>query len=259
LINPILTAGPGCTHTAISVDKQKTLSDELSRFIEKLNSVDYSVYRTIMQSIRLVQLSLINKRDDFGLAYLLIVSSIESVAQKAVKRDNVKEKHDSEKVWEEKAREDKEFSELLSVYKQSRGKQEYLKERYIKFILKYAPPATWAQCIQHPMQEMADYIKEINPSYVTDHLVEKHWLEKYLNELSETQITTILAYSYTHRSFFVHRGEQPPHTDPSPMLNRFFHEFSEYNGTNLVERLLPNYELLLGISKYPILGWLETK
>lgn len=259
LINPILTAGPGCTHTALSLEKHKIIEKELVNLIEKLNSVEYSIYRTAMQSIRLSHLSLCNKRDDFGLAYLLIVSAIEAVAQKAIKRGKVKEKHPSEEMWAKKAENDEEFSELLSMYKQSRGKQEYLKERYIAFISKYAPPEKWEKYVQHPMQEIAEYVKEVAPSHETDHFVRKNWFEKYPNELRSKEINTILADSYTHRSCFVHRGEQPPHTDPSPAFNRFFQEIREYKDMNIVERLLPNYELLFGIAKFSVINWLETK
>ena len=111
----------------------------------------------------------------------------------------------------------------------------------------------------HPMQELAEYVKEISPSHGIDHIVQKHWFEKYPNELEEREIRAILADSYTHRSCFIHRGEQPPHTDPSPSLNRFFQEYREYDGYNITEKVLPNYELLLGISKYSILGWINTK
>lgn len=259
LINPILTAGPGCTHTLLSEERQTVLGDEIRQLIERLHAVDYQVYRTVIQSIRLVHLSLANKRDDFGLAYLLVVSAIESVAQKSIKRDKVKEKHPSEKVWKEKAKNDEDFLELLRVYMEYRGKQEYLKERYIEFILKYASPEHWEECVQHPMQELAEYVKEISPSHGIDHIVQKHWFEKYPNEFEEGEIRAILADSYTHRSCFIHRGEQPPHTDPSPSLNRFFQEYREYDGYNITEKVLPNYELLLGISKYSILGWINTK
>lgn len=259
LMNPILTAGPGCTHTLLSEERQTILGDEIRQLIERLHAVDYHVYRTVMQSIRLVHLSLANKRDDFGLAYLLVVSAIESVAQKAIKRDKVKEKHPSEKAWREKAKNDEDFSELFSVYLECRGKQKYLKERYIEFILKYAPPEQWEECVPHPMQELAEYVKGISPSHGIDHIVQKQWFEKYPYDLDDREIRAILADSYTHRSCFIHRGEQPPHTDPSPLLNRFFQEYHEYDGYNITEKVLPNYELLLGISKYSILGWINIK
>ncbi len=211
-----------------------------------------------MQAIRLVHLSIINKRDDFGLGYLLVVSAIESVAQKAIKREKVRVKNPSEKAWKQRAGIDTEFSELFKAYLTERGKQEYLKERYIEFILKYAPVDCWEECVPHPMQELAEYVKEINPSHDIDHIVQKHWFEKYPNEFSTEELKMILADSFTHRSCFIHRGEQPPHTDPQS-FNRFFQEYREYDGYHIIERILPNYELLLGISRKSILDWLSTE
>ena len=98
----------------------------LSALITRLHSVSYKTYVILMQAIRLVHLSLLNKRDDFGLAYLLLVSAIESVAQQAVKRDSVRKTHPSEEVWKLKAREDPVFDELLGAYRELRGQNQYL-------------------------------------------------------------------------------------------------------------------------------------
>lgn len=259
LINPVLTAGPGAMHTNLSLERQTALEAQIEALIKMLNAVDYKIYRTVMQSIRLVHLALANKREDFGLGYLLVVSAIESVAQKAIKRDKVKEKHPEEKVWKQKAKGDEEFSKLLQAYLDARGKQEYLKERYIEFILKYAPPNIWDECVPHPMQDIAEYVKEVSPSHDIDHIVRRNWFEKYPNDLKESEIRDILTDSYTHRSCFIHRGEQPPHTDPSPSFNRFFQEYREYSDFNIIEKILPNFELMLGISRRSIFEWLKTK
>lgn len=257
--HPILTAGPGATHSSISKNKQSKLCGEIHGIINKLMSVDYKTYRVLMQSIRLLQLSILSKRDDFGLAYLLAVSSIESIAQKAIKRDKVRKTHPGEKVWQEKAKEDTEFKNLLDEYKASRGKNEYLRERFVLFLNQFAPVEKWLDYVEHPMQDMAEYIKEVSPTRKVDHLVRKHWYEKYPEDLQTKEIESILSDAYVHRSCFVHRGEQPPHTDPSPSMNRFFQEYREYDGHIIKETILPNYDLLLGLAKNSLINWLNDK
>jgi hypothetical protein len=259
LSHPILTGGPGCTHTSISQAKQLQMQVDISNIISKLMSLEYKKYKLVMQSFRLIQLSTSTKRDDFGLAYLLAVSAIESVAQKAISRNEVKKKHPDERLWKDRANDDPCFKGVLDAYLESRGKNEYLKERFVRFLLKYAPVDKWLDYVEHPMQDFADYIQELSPSHDMEHLTGKHWFEKYPQDLTEYEIERILSDAYVHRSCFVHRGEQPPHTDPNPSSNRFFQEVREYDGHGLKESILPNYELLIGLAKGSILNWLCCK
>jgi len=206
-----------------------------------------------MQAIRLVHLSHANKRDDFGLAYLLAVSAIEAVAQKAIDKKALAKKHPMEPEWSKRAKGDPEFGELLAVYKEARNKNQYLKERFVEFINTFAPAAAWEAMVPHPFQDLVDS----SPGMPLDHLVKKQWFEKYPADLSNEQITQITSGLYTHRSCFVHRREQPPHQSPTSM-NRFFQEHREYNEGSIKESLLPNYELLVGIAQHSITGWLAT-
>tara|TARA_A200000113_G_C8833711_1_gene344538 strand:- start:112 stop:1272 length:1161 start_codon:yes stop_codon:yes gene_type:complete len=259
ILHPILTAGPGYTHFSISQAKQSRLEAEISGIISKLMCLEYKKYRLVMQSLRLIHLSISTKRDDFGLGYLLAVSAIESVAQKAISRKKVKKKHPDENLWKERANDDPYFKGVLEAYLESRGKNEYLKERFVRFLLKYAPVDNWLDYVEHPMQDLSDYIREVSPSHDMEHLTGKHWFEKYPLDLTKNEIQRILSDAYVHRSCFVHRGEQPPHTDPKPALNRFFQEIREYDGHNLKESVLPNYELLIGLAKASIFNWVGDK
>lgn len=258
ILHPILTAGPGCTHSNLSQEKQIQMQDEIAVFITKLMSLEYKNYWLVMQNIRLIHLSLSSKRDDFGLAYQLAISAIEAMAQNAIKRDKVKKKDPNEQVWNEKAKVDSDFKALLEAYREARGKNEYLRERFVQFLLKYAPVDRWIEYVEHPQQDMADYIKELNPSHNFEHVVDKNWFEKYPNDLDQDEIEEILSNAYAHRSNFVHRGEQPPHRDPNPSSHRFFQEFREYGGFKEIV-LLPNYELLLALAKYSLLNWIDEK
>ncbi|MBL0494313.1 hypothetical protein [Aeromonas veronii] len=259
IIHPVLVAGPGANYSRLSKSKQDQMRDEISNFIDILFSLDYKIYRIVMQSLRLIHLSLVTKRDDFGLAYFLVISAMESVAQNAIKRDKVKRKDADEAAWKKKANENPLFQSLLEAYLDSRGKNEYLRERFIRFIEVYAPVENWEKYVVHPMQDMADSIKEINPSHNLEHLTGKHWFEKYPDDFTGEEINLILSNVYVHRSCFVHRGEQPPHTDPNPSFNRFFQEVREYDGYNIKKIILPNYELLLGLAKNSIYNWTSEK
>jgi hypothetical protein len=259
IINPILTAGPGYVHSVLSKKKEQSICLETNNFINLLQNIEYKNYLKLMQSIRMINLSIISKRDDFGLAYLLCVSGIETIAQVAIKRDKVKVKEPQENQWKIKAEKDPIIKELYDVYKKSRGNNQYLKERYIRFILNFAPPKKWKEFVSHPMEDLADYLKEISPSHNTENLIQKNWFEKYPEDLEDTQINEILADSYKHRSFFIHQGKQPPHKDPNSSINRFFQEFRDYSNFESKEILLPNYNLIVSIAKHSIINWAEEK
>ena len=257
ILHPILTAGPGSTSIKIPKDHQKKYEHEVSNLITKLYQVPYPTYIVIMQAIRLVHLSLLNKREDFGLAYLLVISAIEAVAQRAISKKKVAQKHPTETVWAERALNDPDFSELLEIYKKANSHNNHLKERYIRFIETFSPAAEWEQIVPHQNQLYADIIKELKPSHDPSQITEKSIWEKYPSDLTSVEITKIISDSYTHRSCFIHRGEQPPHQYPIN-LNRFFQEIYELKEGESSTRLLPNYELLVRIAQNSILNWMSS-
>ena len=131
-------------------------------------------------------------------------------------------------------------------------------ERYIEFINKFAPVECWEEIVSHPLQDIADYVEELNPSQDMSDVTRKRWFEKYPTDLSPEEIARIISDSYAHRSGFIHRGEQPPHREPVS-FNRFFQESRHYDGHNLTETLLPNYDLLAGIARRAITQWAHTR
>lgn len=255
----VLVAGPGANHPRVSEGKLSEMFRELENLTSKLMSVDIKAYRIAMQSIRLVHLSLVVKRDDFGLAYLLVVSAIESVAQHAIKRNKVKKKHPKEAEWKQRSKDDIQFKELFESYLESRGNNQYLRERFVSFIEMYAPVDKWPDYVQHPMSDIEDTVKSHGGACQFDHLTQQNWFEKYPKDLSSDEVKSIISDAYVHRSCFIHRGEQPPHTDPNPSFNRFFQDYRSYDNHEITEKLLPNYELLVGIAKNSIMNWLYTK
>lgn len=257
MINPTRTAGTGAEKSSIPETTLAKYNHEIAELITKLHSIPYPKYIAVMQAIRLIHLSLINKREDFGLAYLLVVSAIEAISQNAITRKQVAYKHPDEKLWMARATEDKEFAELLATYKNSRGKNEYLKERYIKFVNTFAPAQDWEQIIPHPNQDQLDSIQDPVLREGFKFITNKNIFERFPSDLSNEEIAKIISDSYTHRSCFIHRGEQPPHQTPTSS-NRFFEEHLEFNEGSTTARLLPNYELLIGIAQHSIRNWINT-
>lgn len=122
IIHPVLVAGPGANYSRLSKSKQDQMRDEISNFIDILFSLDYKIYRIVMQSLRLIHLSLVTKRDDFGLAYFLVISAMESVAQNAIKRDKVKRKDADEAAWKKKLMKTRYFSPFWKLILIREGK-----------------------------------------------------------------------------------------------------------------------------------------
>lgn len=255
--HPVLVAGPGCVSPRLS---QRTLSEyesAIASLINRLHAMPFKKYIHIMQAIRLVHLSLLNKRNDFGLAYLLVISAIEAIAQQAIDRNSVKQTHPSESKWKARSKHDHEFAELFNHLKDMRGQNSYLKERYVRFISNFAPRECWEDIVPHPMQDWSDYIQETSPEHPVAHLTRKSWHEAYPQDLPIELINEILDSSYKHRSCFIHRGEQPPHSDPTS-YNRFFQEIHNFEGGGYKTVLLPNYSLMLAIAQRSITKWASS-
>lgn len=207
--------------------------------------------------VKASHLSIINKKEDFGLTYLLIVSAIEVIAQNAIKREAVKINNPSEKEWKAMAKADKLFDELYKVYKDAKGKNQYLKERFVEFIFQYAPVEKWNQIVDHPFQDLEDFLNEIYSEKI-NYLTKKNWNEMYPDDFEIETLKKIIGDSYTYRSKFVHRGKQPPHQNPL-RYNKFFEEINTINFDNYTheKKYLANYELLLMTHKYTLINWLR--
>lgn len=263
IMNPILTSGSGANNVRLSNENEKLLCLEIKNFINLLHNIEYGKYIKLMQSIRMINLSISNKRDDFGLAYFLAVSAIESIAQIAIKRENVKIKDALESTWKEKAKGDPIFEKLYESYKTLRGNNSYLSERYVKFIMDFAPQIKWIDLVPDP----EEYIKKLlislneilpNQNQYDQIIAEKRSFEVYPEELNDSEIKDILSNSYKYRSEFVHQGKQPPHREVNGQ-KRFFEKFGDpFNSIKDNKLLLPTYDLIVNIAKYSIINWAES-
>ncbi|WP_448667305.1 hypothetical protein [Aerococcus viridans] len=257
---PVLIAGPGAHDTSLSKETLSWMYEKLKETFKMLYGIPYEFYENTMQSIRLVHLSHLNKRDDFGLAYYLLVSSMETMAKKAVKRKEFVIKHPKEDKWKEIAKTNKDIEDLLKMYKEERGKSQFLGKRVVEFIMKYCPPGQWLD-LEHPRANMASYIEEIT-GRKEDWYLQKQWYEKYPQDFTEDEIRKILNDLYVHRSKFTHEGKNPPHQNPDSS-NRFFDTqtlVTEKNGQYIIEDItLPNFQLVSFIANLTIQNYLKDK
>lgn len=256
---PILTAGPGAHEITISQDALEKIHKDLKELLKILYRIPYKSYVNTMQSIRLVHLSHLNKRDDFGLAYYLLVSSIETMAQKATKREDFVIRPKKEAEWKKLARTDENIKELLKLYKDLRGESKFISQRFVAFIMEYCPPDQWLD-LEHPEANRVSSLNEYNGNN-TDYnwLLQKKWYEKYPSDFTENEIKNILNNIYKYRSSYAHEGKNPPNKNPNSH-NRFFDIetfFTEKNGMYMTEEItLPNFQLISFIANRTIQNYL---
>lgn len=277
-LHPIRLAGPGANRSILAQTTLDRYENEISVFIKQLNDVNYDTYVSTMQAIRLAHLSQLNKREDFGLGYLLIVSAIEAIAQFAYKNDRQARRDPRENEWSKlsKSSQDQNFIDLLAAYKEARGNN--VTQLYINFINTFAPASEWENITPHPYQDIIDLETTNTTPASLKSLLHKRPSEIYPSDIEDEELTNIIKRSYIHRSCFVHTGEQPPHHDPVSS-SRFFqitrvykkikpskqpkvdlHTLYPYGNAPLpmTEELAPNYELMVSIAKHSICTWIKT-
>ncbi|MHB8077251.1 hypothetical protein [Desulfosporosinus fructosivorans] len=256
---PVLIAGPGCHDWNLSFETTSQYENQLKDTFSVLQALPYEDYVRFMQAIRLVNLAHLNKREDFALAYFLLISSIETIAQIAIKRKKVVEKHPQEEQWSKESKSNMDFRELFKAYKEERGKNQYLGKRFVTFILEYSTPETWGQ-LEHHRSNLVSYLSEITGDSHHGHLIAKSWNEIYPEDMSQSQIINILKDAYKHRSKFTHEGQSPPHKNPES-YNRFFDVETEVDLENfrLKDIVLPNYSLMSYLAQTSLLSYIRTK
>ncbi|UZJ76818.1 hypothetical protein [Fictibacillus sp. KU28468] len=263
--HPILTAGPGAHDIRLSQKTLRKIKILLQETIQLLFDLPYNLYTKAMQSIRLVHLAHLNKREDFGLSYYLLISAMEPMATSAIKRKVVASKNPLLDQWNEIAKTHPEFEHLLTAYKQEIGKNKLIGKRFVEFVMKYCPPVQWGE-LEHPRENSFSYISEISKhSNDWSSVTEKQWFEVYPEDLNEEQIRKLLSDCYNQRSRFTHEGENPPHKSPESS-NRFFDKETIVDYDNktkelcrIYEIVLPNFRPISFIAKMSIINYLREK
>jgi len=237
---PILSLGNNGTESRVHpsiISQWGANFKEIYQIVHKLPILGVSnsklSYHTFFQIMRLVQLSLQNKKYDFDLSFSLLIAAIESTATfytKAISPDKP-QKH---KEWL-KLRESadpivkglaEKYKELWDNFSQVDTKSQ-LSSRFTKFIFDCAPMDTWEATIDDDL--LRDGI---------------NYREKYPNEVSKQPELTPESFdnislkkhiskTYSFRSNFIHKGKSTPHVEhKNSNGNRFFERtlnMSRYN------------------------------
>lgn len=263
---PVITAGTGSHNVRISNSELNDIYKSLQETIDILFDLSYKQYTLAMQTIRLVHLAHMNKRDDFGLAYYLLVSSLETFATAAIKKSKVSpDMNPDEERWKKICVDTGgDFAELFKEYIALKKKDKLISKRFIEFILEYCPPKEWNN-LKHPNERKEESLEERFGYKKRE--VRKHWSEKYPEDLTDGEIRKLLKNLYTYRSNFTHRGENPPYRDTDSVINKFFIEERVYKKQKLEgiemevpeDILLPNYSLISFIANQAITNYLKKK
>jgi hypothetical protein len=266
LLMPIAFAGVTAHNYTLSSEYLVKYTKELTDFIDCLYKVPLKIYEQIMSSLRLINLAHINRRDDFGLSYYLLVSAIEVIAQNVVSRDAVKDVNPLDKEWGNRAKVDAEFKVLFDAYKSARGGNSYLGKRFHKFIFDYCPSSIWESHIPPVDDNINKHLYELTG---VDYSRES-FDEKKISDLGDDDISKIISDTYKYRSKFTHEGQSPPHEDPAS--NARFIDVIRFNLTgaqieNLIKQkkfdqlersgyvYLASFNLLTFISKYCLMKY----
>jgi hypothetical protein len=255
-----LLRGPGADELVASRFTQEFQKSSFD-LIKALNAVPYGQYVEAMQAIRLAYLSRLNKREDFGLAYHLIVAAIEAIAQLAVKTSVVRVPHSKEADWEAKKGADPDFDTLLAEYKQVKSNNKLLTQKYLHFIKQHAPLSSWQGLLPAYEEVLNERIKEFERFGASFNIVKSQW-DIHPEELTEQFAYEALKDSYKYRSGFVHRGEQPPNKGQNPFA-RYFETMMVKTGPDgghsYQQKIMPSYDLLFALAQKSITAWVQSK
>ncbi|MED3835100.1 hypothetical protein [Peribacillus frigoritolerans] len=254
LLFPSKLYGPNYVNTFLPEEKIQGISSELREIIDMLHAFPYEDYKRFMQSIRLINLAHNNKREDFALAYYLLVSAIEGIAQMAIPLE-IKE-DPQEKEWEILAKEHKSIKSLLNQFRNFQNNSHQLTKRFINFILQYCPSSEWLRLEHSEEDTIASFESKADFSWIT----KKKWDEVYPEDFKASDIKKIIGDTYKYRSKYSHEGEAPPHTNPDA-FHRFFETENEWDHEKreYTEKHLINYRLLSFIAKNSILEYMRIR
>lgn len=235
--------------------------EDVCNFVEVLYSIDLGNYEIIMQAMRLIHLSLMTKKLDFGLAYSLVVAAIEAIAQHAVTQAEVEITYDEESEWAARSRNEPDFKMLFNAFKSARHGNRGLSKRYIRFILNHAPIEKWEAIV--PITSGQKGIMEF---WTENHLKRnlpvsgeiRFGNEIYPGDVSDDDVQNALKKSYSYRSDFVHQGKQPPNAK-AVAYERFFETRYDARDPKRNGELLPTYDFLLTIARFSMTSWLKTQ
>ena len=215
---PVLIAGPGLHEWQIARETLARYREAIQAVVRVVDLLPNDEYPRVMRAARLVQLAHNHVKEDFSLGYYLLVSAIEVMATQAISREEVRVEHPREREWREKGRSDPSIKVLYEAYREERGRNQYIRKRFLEFVLRYCPPSMWTE-LDDPLANEEAVLRELSPGWASSR--PRLPFDVSPADLPEAAVTEALGNLYTYRSGFTHKGEAPPHRSPISH-NRYF-------------------------------------
>ncbi|MFD0964353.1 hypothetical protein [Pseudofulvibacter geojedonensis] len=220
---PLQHSGPGAIHK-LNEKSVESILQNVSQLFDIIDKLDYADYETVIRSSRLFQLAQNTKRLDHNLSYSLIVSSIETNADKAIRVKDVK------KGWSEIKKRIKQVADDAELEQEFRDvlfdklNHHYSGIRFRKFIkenalfnsIKLDNRYHRMGLLQEEKEAFEPIDKRLDPlNYFIHENRSKPDFLLHLEEHTGINYDNLLKDSYSYRSKFYHAGEAMKHNTPN--------------------------------------------
>jgi hypothetical protein len=260
---PLITSGNCCNHIVPSDPDYEHYVNTLRQLTLFLKSpqLEPGKREQILRSMELLARAISLQKVDHGLALSLTVAAIEAAADahyadlKPVEFLNQQENGEVDKF--------KSFVHSLRVdnadiYRQHKSalrrivsrtidyfaNQFYSTRKFIRFVERYAPYATWDSLARHPYFDLRGGEQLIHP--------EPPWSQRP-SGISEEGLERLLKDTYGYRSKYVHCALQPPGAGATT-TSTYFEKIFDWNSE--CETSVIKLSLLFGIARKCLLTWL---
>jgi len=218
---PSVSVGPELSlQQPLSKNEQARRLETFVKIYKKLMEMDEKEYLATLRAFRLYQLSLLNYREDIGLAYTLLVAAIESVANCFLDIKFTFDDLPDAENWNKLFNELKIPKPHVAKIKDKLVKRtQFLGLKFRKFIAKYLPDSFWTSPDSRAI-ELDDYINELRKEHLDhfeaeyrkqrNHFESYWWLYTSERKVTKNELDSVLKAIYDLRSQFAHRGKSPP-------------------------------------------------
>ena len=196
--------------------EQKNRISDLEKIYEKIMRINKEDYLAVIRALHQYQLSLLAYREDVGLAFSILVSSIESMAKQFVDKNFQFRDLTDHAEWENLFLKSGMPEESEKQIKDKLLKKEhFISRRFRDFIIANLPESFWTSP-DSKAKEFDDYLESLRAGFPEDKTQKRSHFEKwwhlYKNEIkpNKEELSDILKKIYNVRSKFFHVGESPP-------------------------------------------------
>lgn len=195
---------------------------ELEDLVMKIISLHENTYKFIVETLRVIQLSINLKSEDFGLAYSLLIQAIEAAAQKKFK-------------------------------KKTKGEDEYsITQKFVDFIDEYCPISEWDSLVEPKYMQMK--MHKFGRGYLPSELHEEGYKETL-------RYTYKLRCNFVHRAQQPPHEHTVINPYFEPYEHEMFSPHPDYEifePMYIREKQIITYDLMLAIAKSSIMKWIKT-